>query len=435
MNSNTKATDSVARVNGSSRAPFLPSGRRRAISGDPDGHPEWDEQLTITVGTANADIVGATHKAIQAAVDYVAGFGGGTVHILPGTYRFRNAVYLRSGVRLVGHGSETILAKEAYRETTLAEDTDWFDQELTLSDPTGFEVGDGICLMTDRPLGSGEVFIRRTIVARKGNRVKLDREPRENMWMMQNTTVGSHFPILTAEYASSIVIENLTIDGNRDDNVLISGNYAACIWLQDTHNIVIRDVIGRNYNGDGIVWAISHDVLVERCQLHDNAGYGLHPGSGSQRAIVRDNSLERNRIGIYICWGVRDSLFERNTIRDCHQHGISVGHHDNHNCIRNNIVEGTGEVGILLRAERGKGYTPTGNRIIDNRVTNTGGEHGVAIDIEGVTHGNVIVRNRLEENRGAAQRIGIRLSADSGENEIAENAIDGFHAPTMNMGR
>jgi len=41
-----------------------------------------------------ADLVGADHRAIQAAVDYVAGLGGGTVQILPGKYRFRNAVQL-----------------------------------------------------------------------------------------------------------------------------------------------------------------------------------------------------------------------------------------------------------------------------------------------------------------------------------------------------
>ncbi|MFT5405302.1 MAG: hypothetical protein ACI9DF_004149, partial [Verrucomicrobiales bacterium] len=40
----------------------------------------------ISVGHANADIIGTDNRALQAAVDYIAGLGGGIVNILPGTY-------------------------------------------------------------------------------------------------------------------------------------------------------------------------------------------------------------------------------------------------------------------------------------------------------------------------------------------------------------
>lgn len=73
----------------------------RATAGDPV-EPNWKERLTVTVGPEKADLVGTDHKVLQAAVDYVARLGGGTVHILPGTYRLRNAVYLQSRVRLLG---------------------------------------------------------------------------------------------------------------------------------------------------------------------------------------------------------------------------------------------------------------------------------------------------------------------------------------------
>ena len=48
--------------------------------------------------------MGSNEKVIQAAVDSVARWGGGTVKILPGTYRFRNAVYLQNNVRILGSG-------------------------------------------------------------------------------------------------------------------------------------------------------------------------------------------------------------------------------------------------------------------------------------------------------------------------------------------
>ena len=54
--------------------------------------------MTITIGPKNADLVGTTDRVIQAAVDYVARRGGGTVRVLPGTYRQRNSVFLQSNV-------------------------------------------------------------------------------------------------------------------------------------------------------------------------------------------------------------------------------------------------------------------------------------------------------------------------------------------------
>ena len=68
----------------------------RATSGDTAVEPNWEEKLTITVGPKDADIGGTSQKALQAAVDYVARLGGGTVKILPGEYRLRNSVFLAS---------------------------------------------------------------------------------------------------------------------------------------------------------------------------------------------------------------------------------------------------------------------------------------------------------------------------------------------------
>ena len=54
----------------------------RAIFGDL-AEPDWDQRVTITVGLEQADLVGRTDRVIQAAVDYVARRGGGTVRVLP----------------------------------------------------------------------------------------------------------------------------------------------------------------------------------------------------------------------------------------------------------------------------------------------------------------------------------------------------------------
>lgn len=398
----------------------------RTTSGDAVIEPDWKERLTITVGPDKADIVGATDKAIQAAVDYVARKGGGTVKVLPGQYHLRSAVCLSEGIRLCGSGDDTLLIKEPSIQTPLIEDSDWYDQEITLADPAGFNLGDAVCIRATNTDTHAPVIIKRILVARSGNRFKLDRALRANAWMLGNATVATLFPLVTAEETTNFVIENLCLDGNKDHNDLLDGNYAGCIWLQDCSKVRIRDVLARNYNGDGISWQICHDVAVERCRSMDNTGLGFHPGSGSQRTVMRDNVIERNTIGIFFCWGVQYGLAERNIIRDSRDCGISIGHRDHENLILNNEIFNSGRVGILFRPERGEGFTATGNRLENNRVVDSGPEDGVAVDIQGLTSGNHIVRNTLLETRAPARRIGIRIGAEAGGNKLDDNSIEGF---------
>ena len=69
-----------------------PVSNPRATSGDQIHEPGWEVRFTVTVGQGRGDLQGSDQRVIQAAGDYVARVGGGTVQILPGRYRFRNAV-------------------------------------------------------------------------------------------------------------------------------------------------------------------------------------------------------------------------------------------------------------------------------------------------------------------------------------------------------
>jgi len=397
----------------------------RATSGD-HIEPDWDERLTVTVGRGKADLVGDDHRVLQAAVDYVAGLGGGTVKVLPGEYRLRNAVYLRSKVRIVGSGDESVLIKEPSVSTKTSVDSDWFDQEITLADAKGFEIGDGVCLRTRNPHHGGTDVIKRTLVARTGNRFKLDRALRKNAWLQGDSTVAALFPILSGEEISDVVIENLTLDGNKKNNENLNGNYAGCIFCQDCSRITVRGVTTRNYNGDGISWQVCHDVVIDGCHSHDNAGLGLHPGSGSQRPVMRDNRLERNSIGLFFCWGVKFGLAERNTIDHNSRYGISIGHRDTDNLITNNTVRRSGKVGVLFRPERGKAFAPHRNWLEHNHIEDSGPEDGVAIDVQGETELVAIAENQLVETRTAAKRIGIRLGEKTKDIRLADNEFKGF---------
>ncbi len=400
----------------------------RATSGDEHVEPDWENRLTLTVGAENADLCGSSDKVIQAAADYVARLGGGTVHVLPGEYAMRNAVYLPSGVRLTGSGTDSVLVKAPCVETTLEANSDWYDQEVTLADAAGFDVGDGICLITDNPHHGGLDVLKRTLVARSGKRFKLDKPLRKNMWVAKAPSALSLFPLLTAENASDIVIEDIRLDGNKAHNPPLNGNYSGCIWFQDCSRLTMRGVTAHNQNGDGISFQICHDVVVENCHLYDNTDLGVHPGSGSQRPLIRGNRIERNGIGIFFCWGVTYGLAEKNTIHDSGKVGISIGHLDSNNLIRENEVTRSGQAGVLFREDR-EGFAPTANRLESNRIIDNGPEDGAAVDVQGTASANTIASNLIRETRGPATRTAIRIGPNTRHTTLTDNTIEGYATP------
>ena len=59
-------------------------------------HSAMTQLPRITVGRADADVIGTDNRALQAAVDYIAGLGGGTVEI--GTWRVHDAGFAARAV-------------------------------------------------------------------------------------------------------------------------------------------------------------------------------------------------------------------------------------------------------------------------------------------------------------------------------------------------
>ena len=400
----------------------------RQTSGDRAVQPVWQETLTVTVGNQDADIVGTDQRAIQAAVDSVARLGGGTVRIKAGTYRLRNAVYLQTGVNVVGEGAKTLLIKEPSTTTPLLLDSDWYDQEITLKDATGFRVGDGICLRSKDAKTGVQTVLKRTLTARSGNRFKLDKPLRSNLWQMNDATCSTLFPLLSGEFVDDVRIANLTLDGNRSHNAELDGNYAGCIFLQDCNRIHITGVTARNYEGDGISWQICHDVVVENCVSENNKNLALHPGSGSQRPVIRNNTLRGCDIGIFFCWGVKYGLAEQNVIEG-NRLGISIGHRDTDNLVTGNTIRGSKVNGLLFRPERGPSFAGHRNRIERNTFINNGAADGAVIDIQGGTEDILLSENTFTEDRQGITPKSVKQGPDTKNITITDNRFIGVQPP------
>lgn len=383
--------------------------------------------LVLTVGQTQGDLRGSDDKAIQAGVDYLHRLGGGTLRILPGVYELRNAIYLHPHITMSGSGERTILRKSAGVVTTLVRDSDWYEYGVEVDDPTGFAPGGGIMLRTSTGPGQWQYdVLRATITAVEGKVLFLDRMTQKNFWTQDDATAATLFPILTAEGVDDVRIEDLVLDGNRDHNENINGNFAGAVFLQSCNRWLFTNVVARNYNGDGFSFQVCDDVHFDDCQSLDNADLGFHPGSGSQRPVFRRCTAKGNSQGIFFCWAVSDGLVEDCTLSENGRFGISIGHRDTDNLVRNCTIERNGEVGILFRAEVGEFRCGHRNRIEACTIRDNGGQKpGVGIDIRGQTHDVTVRDTQLENTANGRQQTGIRIGSQAGAVCLQGNTYEG----------
>ena len=383
----------------------------------------------ITVGLRDADITGADHRALQAAVDYVASLGGGTVEIGAGEFHMRDSLHLRPQVTVRGQGARTVLRKARAAVSHLEIDGDYGEEQITLKDPEGFQVGDGVAVLDKNANGFHTTVARLT--GRNGNTFALSLPLNADCMVADQAQAATVFPVISGYHVEGARIEAVTIDGNKDENVPLNGCRGGGIFLYRCPGAVISQCVVRRYPGDGISFQQCNDVQVLGCVSEDNASLGIHPGSGSQRPCVRGCTARANgEDGLFLCWRVKNGLFEDNALEGNGRYGISIGHKDTDNLLRGNRVLGNREDGIFFRNETA-GMAGHRNRIEDNVIENNGAARPVAgIRVRGETRDLVLKGNVIRDTRSGSDRrqtTGIALEEKVGEVQVDGNRID---APT-----
>ncbi|TKJ35047.1 MAG: hypothetical protein CEE38_16455 [Planctomycetes bacterium B3_Pla] len=388
-------------------------------------HSEMKELPVITVGRDNAQLIGGDNRALQAAVDYVAALGGGTVEIGEGEYMMYDSLHLRGNVTVRGRKDKTILRKADGVVSALALDGDFGEQQITVEDPNGFAVGYGVAIWDDRSGGFHTTVAR--ITGRNGNTFSIDKPLMSDCMVGNNAKAGTVFPVVSGYHIEGARIEDIVIDGNKGSNVHLNGCRGAGIFLYRAFGTVVQGCEVRDYNGDGISFQQSNDVTVLGCICEDNTFLGLHPGSGSQRPIVR-NCIARNNgtDGLFLCWRVRHGLFKDNILEGNQRFGISIGHKDSDNLIHGNIVRVNHRDGIFFRNET-LGMAAHRNRLEENIIEDNGvGEEAAGIRIRGQTHDLVFKNNIIRETRqgdSQKQTVGIRIEEQVGRITLDGNRI------------
>jgi polygalacturonase len=389
-------------------------------------HSAMEERPRITVGRKDADLVGRDNRVLQAAVDFVAGLGGGTIEIGAGEFVMRDSLHLRSHVTVRGQRGKTILRKAAGMTAPMVLDGDFGEQQISVKDATGFEVGYGVAVWDDRAGGFHTTVAR--ITGRRGNTFSIDKPLMADCMVHNNAQAATAFPVVSGYDIQGARIENLAIDGNKESNAHLNGCRGAGIFLYRAFGTAIEGCAVRNYNGDGISFQQSNDVTVVDCICEDNASLGLHPGSGSQRPTVRKCIARRNGTdGLFLCWRVRHGLFEENVLEQNGRFGISIGHKDSDNLLRCNTVRLNESSGVFFRNES-LAMAAHRNRLEENLIENNGTEVGTAgIRIRGETNHLVFRNNTIRDTRAdgmQTQTVGVLIEETVGKVTLDENTIE-----------
>ncbi|MCE5240994.1 right-handed parallel beta-helix repeat-containing protein [bacterium] len=354
----------------------------------------------IRVGLTEGDLCGSDHRVLQAAVDHLAGLGGGTVHIGPGTWTLRNSVVLRSGVTLIGAGEKTVLRKAPGGVSLLAEDGDYGDVRILPKDASDFQVSDGVTVRSDRFAGFFSTVA--TVIRKEADgALVLDDRLNADLMVTDGASVSRACPLIRATDQRDVAIRDLAIEGNREACPPEDGCRGGGINLLRVAGVTISHVAIRNMNGDGLSYQNCPDVVVEDCVFERNTGGGCHPGSGSARPIVRHCVMRGNGgCGLFLCWRVKNGLFEDNLIEDNAQMGISIGHKDTDNRFARNTIRRNRLSGVYFRNE--PPYAAGHRCVVEACViqdNGSGGEHdrgpAAAIRIDGETDGIILRRNTV----------------------------------------
>jgi parallel beta-helix repeat protein len=142
-----------------------------------------------------------------------------------------------------------------------------------------------------------------------------------------------------------------------------------------------------------------------------------------RQCIARNNGED----GLFLCWRVKQGVFEENVLEGNGRFGISIGHKDTDNLLRNNQVRGNHEDGVCFRNES-EGMAGHRNRLENNLIENNGTKRDAAgIRVRGETRDLVFKNNVIRDTRTGAERkqtVGIRLEEKVGAVTLEANQVE-----------
>jgi len=384
--------------------------------------PQKQEKI-ITVGGVNADIQGFTNNSIQLAINGLPPEGG-TIKMNPGVFLISAPVKVPSNCKLLGSGTETILKRINGFKSPLTDDADYGELKLTVKNVSGFAAGMSVVVYDD--VNSGCIDVTTAVITDICDSViYIDTHLIRDYSSTRNGIVSNAGSCISAVDSKNIILADFKIDGTKATNDWLDGCFAGAICLIKVSNILVENVHVENFNGDGITWQITENVIVRKCEIN-GCFNGLHPGTGSINSLIEGNISNHNDgDGLYVCYRVQNGLVKNNQFHNNKLNGISTGHKDSDMTFESNHIFENQNNGVLFRDESFSN-SPHRNIFINNIVENNGnkdGGYGFAI------YGNaqdVLLKDNMIRNTGYGNQVGaVFLNKNTPAVNLENNKISG----------
>ena len=378
------------------------------------------EQITITVGDDNSDIVGFTNQHIQAAIDRVSFLNGGTVVLSAGRFDCADAVHLRSGVSLVGQGADTVLRKNAMKSSSLTSYMAYGHEDLVVEDPSLFNIGDGFIVGDDKTGGFSET--QGTIIAKKNGYLIANTRHNADYLHYRGGIVKTLYPLLSVIEEHDVKIQGITLEGNSSENDTLNGCRGGAFFAHFSNNVHVIDVHVRDFNGEGFSFQTCNNMHIEQCTAESCWGNGFHPGSGSISFHIHNCKSSKNKLsGFFYCVRVRNGLLENCEFLENEQHGVSIGERDVDSVNRLLLCKGNEQSGIFFRG--GDGAVASHNtfiqgcKVIDNA--------GPQVHVRGAVENVKLTDNLFEGDLGLkGEQEVVSLIVEGNTNTCTEGLVD-----------
>ncbi len=378
---------------------------------------------TISVGGQNANIQGFTNSAIQLANDALPP-GGGTIKLSPGLFSMMAPVRLKSNVKLIGSGDSTILKRINGFHSRFIIDADYGELKVTVADSSGFEVGMSIQVNDDINNYCWDITTAK-ITHIEGNTLYFDTYLIRDYKSKNNGMVTNAGSCILVYEGQNVSISNLKIDGNKDNNDLLDGCNGGGIAILKSKNVTVDKVHIDDFNGEGITWQITDSITVMNCEINGCTGMGLHPGSGSPHSRIENNNSHDNKVGLFICWRVQNSVVSGNQFSRNEDCGISIGHKDFDVVFDRNHIFENGNNGVIIREESPEN-SPHRNTFINNTIEDNGtNEGGYGFAISGNAMDVVLKGNIIRNSVNGKQKAPILMRKGSPPLKLENNKISG----------
>jgi len=376
----------------------------------------------ITVGGDNADVSGFDNQSIQYAIDAIEE-SGGTVLLNPGLYEIAAPVRLKSNIRLVGSGKETILKRSKGIQTKYIVDADYGELKITVENSDGFEIGMKVQVTDDVNNGCWNVSTA-YITDINDNVIYIDQGLIRDYRSDLNGVLSNASSVIEIIHAENASVSDLVVEGNREENFFADGCNSAGVLIFRSSNIIIDNVNVKEFNGEGISWQITENVTVKNCEISGSGNTGLHPGTGSPFSVIENNDVHHNdRDGLFICWRVYQSLVKGNKFHHNGRYGICTGHKDTDVIFENNHIYDNESDGVNLRGER-ESNAPHRNTFIKNIIENNGSDEGGYGFSVNSPSSDLVLKENVFKNSSKTQRAAIYIYKAGLKPKMANNQFD-----------